>query len=175
METTVRIYVASLLDYNNGRLHGKWIDLEDCDFDASTVQDEIDEMLEASPCAKEYGVEAEEWDIHDYEGFPRELVEMTRDIEKLCDYAKVREEHGDAWEAYVDLVGLHYANESGFQDAYMGEYESEEAFGIEMASNADLFEGCNETVQRYFDYEAYGHDLCLSDYSFCNGFVFLNC
>lgn len=40
-----RIYVASLADYVNGKLHGRWIDATD---DVDTVREEITAMLAAS-------------------------------------------------------------------------------------------------------------------------------
>ncbi|MBS7457712.1 antirestriction protein ArdA [Coralloluteibacterium stylophorae] len=42
-----RIYVACLASYNNGRLHGRWIDLDGQD--ANDVRDEIAAMLRESP------------------------------------------------------------------------------------------------------------------------------
>src|SRR5436189_4774564 len=58
---TPRIYAATLSDYNAGRLHGAWID---ADQDPEELQAEIDAML-----AKSAEPVAEEWAIHDYEGF----------------------------------------------------------------------------------------------------------
>lgn len=55
------IYVASLADYNNGRLHGVWIY---ADADRSAIEAAIESMLAASP--EPY---AEDWAIHDHEGF----------------------------------------------------------------------------------------------------------
>jgi len=52
-----RIYVASLSDYNAGRLHGAWIDATQ---DADEIEAEVQEMLAASPEPI-----AEEWAIHD--------------------------------------------------------------------------------------------------------------
>ncbi len=60
-ENGPRIYVACLAAYNNGRLHGRWIDAGQ---DVEEIQTEITEMLAASPIQL-----AEEWAIHDYEGF----------------------------------------------------------------------------------------------------------
>ena len=61
MSEEIRIYVADLAAYNNGKLHGVWIDatqnLED-------IQDQINAMLAESPEGF-----AEEYAIHDYEGF----------------------------------------------------------------------------------------------------------
>ena len=57
---TPRIYVASLSDYNTGRLHGRWIDASQ---PADAIREEIALMLAESkePIAKE-------WAIHDYGG-----------------------------------------------------------------------------------------------------------
>jgi hypothetical protein len=65
---TPKIYVASLSDYNAGRLHGRWIDANQ---PTHGIWSDIGDMLAESP---EPG--AEEWAIHDYEGFwPLELSE----------------------------------------------------------------------------------------------------
>ena len=47
--------------YNNGRLHGVWIDATG---DVEEIQEQINKMLKASP-----EPDAEEYAIHDYEGF----------------------------------------------------------------------------------------------------------
>jgi len=56
-----RIYVASLSDYNAGRLHGGWFD---ADREPEKLEKEIGFMLACSP-----ELIAEEWAIHDHEGF----------------------------------------------------------------------------------------------------------
>ena len=61
MATEPKIYVADLAAYNNGILHGVWIDA--CK-DIDTIWDDIHKILENSPLAG-----SEEWAIHDYEGF----------------------------------------------------------------------------------------------------------
>ncbi|MCT8003625.1 antirestriction protein ArdA [Sphingomonas sanguinis] len=58
-DSTPRIYVACLAAYNNGYLHGTWID---ADQDADQIRDEIAAMLARSPVE-----DAEEYAIHDYE------------------------------------------------------------------------------------------------------------
>ena len=58
---TPRIYVASLADYNSGRLRGRWID---ADQPAEAIREQIVEML-----AESNEPIAEEWAIHDYENF----------------------------------------------------------------------------------------------------------
>jgi antirestriction protein len=56
-----RIYVASLSDYNAGRLHGRWIDAAQ---GVEAVEAEIVDMLGESR-----QLVAEEWAIHDYDDF----------------------------------------------------------------------------------------------------------
>ena len=67
----IRIYVACLAAYNNGILHGRWIDANQ---DAWAIWDEVSEMLKTSPEAdaeegsdsegdSEEGRDAEEGDV----------------------------------------------------------------------------------------------------------------
>lgn len=56
-----RIYVADLAAYNNGILHGVWIDATT---ELENIQEEVNKMLRSSP-----EQDAEEYAIHDYEGF----------------------------------------------------------------------------------------------------------
>ena len=42
MSEEIRIYVACLAAYNNGKLHGVWIDATD---DIDDIQDQINDML----------------------------------------------------------------------------------------------------------------------------------
>jgi len=62
MSEEIKIYVACLAAYNNGYLHGEWIDATQ---ELSDIYDQVNAMLKASPVEEE----AEEYAIHDYEGF----------------------------------------------------------------------------------------------------------
>lgn len=72
--TRPRFFAASLSDQNNGVLHGAWIDAS---ADASTMQSEIDAMLDRSPTYEHFGEPAEEWLILDSEGFGHRLDAHT--------------------------------------------------------------------------------------------------
>ena len=61
-----RIWVGSLSDYNNGVLHGEWIDATQ---DEAEVYEQIAEMLAASPTTARYGDLAEEYGIFDHDNF----------------------------------------------------------------------------------------------------------
>ena len=91
-----RIYVASLSDYNSGNLHGVWIDCEGKD--ANELQDEVNAMLRASSYPNvmvdcpDRGANhpdgfqvpsAEEYAIHDHEGFGDLVGESTPLSESL--------------------------------------------------------------------------------------------
>lgn len=75
-----RIYVASLSDYNNGYLHGRWIRATQT---SEHIYDEIQQMLATSPSPS-----AEEWAIHDHEGFATLALAETVSIEALSRLAK---------------------------------------------------------------------------------------
>lgn len=74
------IYVASLADYNNGVLHGKWIDAAREPWE---IQADINDILDSS---REPG--AEEWAIHDYEQFGSWKVSEYESLEMVSLIAK---------------------------------------------------------------------------------------
>jgi len=169
MNDTPRIYVACLASYNAGHLHGEWIDATDAD----VIHEGIAEMLEASP---EPG--AEEWAIHDYEGFGPIKIDENEDLDDLAELGAAIEEHGEAYAAYADNVGVEHATEEGFQDAYCGEYDSERAYAEELFDECYAHE-IPETLRCYIDYEAFARDLFMGDYFSVEAdsgvYVFRNC
>lgn len=115
-----RIYVASLSDYNAGRLHGRWVDA------AQPLDDlwsDIGDMLAESP---EPG--AEEWAIHDYEGFwPLELHEYES-LEFVHQVAEGIVQDGEAFAAFVVFADRDPERLPFFDDLYKGTWESLEAY-----------------------------------------------
>jgi len=151
--TQPKIYVACLAAYNNGRLHGQWIDANQ---ETDEIHSEIKKMLKSSPEPF-----AEEWAIHDYEGFGGLQISEYESIEDLARYAQLIEEHGESYAAYANNIGTDYATEEGFQEAYQGEWESEEAFAENLA---DETMEIPETLSYYFDYEKFANELFMGDY-----------
>jgi len=156
MNTTTdppRIYVACLASYNAGHLHGEWIDATD----AETIREAIQAMLKRSPCPG-----AEEWAIHDFEGFGAIRLDESEDIDRVAELGALIAEHEEAFAAYADHVGVDFATEEGFEDAYCGEWESEEAYGEhvfeELYAN-DL----PDHIAAYIDYAAFARDLFIND------------
>jgi len=153
MSETPRIYAACLASYNNGSLYGEWID---ADQGADDIQTEITEMLRASP---EPG--AEEWAIHDYEGFCGLSIGEYENIESVSLLAQLITKHGAAFACYLSDKGAEYATEEHFQADYSGEHENEESFA------EDWFRECNEIPKElddYIDWERVASDLFISDF-----------
>lgn len=150
---TPKIYVACLAAYNNGILHGSWIDATT---GAEHIRDEIKNMLAASPIPH-----AEEWAIHDYEGFEGINLSEYEDIEAVADIAEMIVKHGSAFAAYAQYVGLQYTTEQDFEDTYQGLWDSEKDFAEYLA---DETMNIPENIQSYFDYEKFSRDLFINDY-----------
>lgn len=117
---TCRIYVASLSDYNAGVLHGEWVDVTDVD----AMHEAIATMLAESPTAKLEGLPAEEWAIHDYEGFGDLRLSEYADLDNLCSIAEGVTEHGPAFLGWLAREPNHNTDKSDFEDAYHGEWDS---------------------------------------------------
>ena len=81
-----RIYVACLAAYNNGRLHGRWIEASD----PHEVWQQVSAMLAASP-----EPDAEEWAIHDYDGFHGCRISEYAGFDTVCALAEFLEERGE--------------------------------------------------------------------------------
>ena len=80
-ENTPRIYVASLADYNAGRLHGRWID---ADQSPDAIREQIGQMLAGS---KE--PIAEDWAIHDYESFGDLRLSEFEDVDQIVNIMSI--------------------------------------------------------------------------------------
>lgn len=118
--TTPRIYVACKASYDSGTLYGGWID--DCT-DADAIRDSVAAILRASRFPS-----AEEWAIHDYEGFYGIKLEESHDINELAELAKLIKETADddlmrAAIAVSDDTDPDTLREM-LQDRYQGCYDS---------------------------------------------------
>lgn len=114
--TKPAIYVASLADYNNGRLLGDWIDAT---IGAEAIYEKITAIL-----ARSKEPAPEEWAIHDYEGFGNKRLSEYERIEDVAALAEGIEQHGEAFAAWVDYSGLEPEDWHHFEEAYLGEFDS---------------------------------------------------
>ncbi|MET3810217.1 antirestriction protein ArdA [Arthrobacter sp. UYEF3] len=158
--TAPAIYVASLADYNNGRLLGTWIDAT---IGADVIYEQIHAML-----AQSREPAPEEWAIHDYEGFGgKQLSEFER-IEEVAALAEGIAKYGPAFAAWVDYSGLDAEDWRYFEEAYLGEYPTLEAYAEriidDMGWQQEVDAHLPESLKPYakIDAEAMGEDLRLN-------------
>jgi antirestriction protein len=151
---TPKIYVACLASYNNGILSGEWIDATQSESD---IMAEIYSVLENSPVE-----DAEEWAIHDYEGFGDVRIEEYTSISTIVAFASFFEQHGNVGKAVLTEYELSDA-EAMLDNCYQGSFDSEVDFAWQ------LFDECYahqipEHLRYYFDCEAFARDLFINDY-----------
>lgn len=148
----IQIYVADLAAYNNGILHGAWIDATQ---DIEDIQEQIQAMLKSGPT-----VNAEEWAIHDYEGFEDINLSEWVSIEEVNKMALFIEEH----DALGAAVLSHWCGdledaEKALEESYYGQYSS-------LADYAQCFTEETSEVPKhlefYIDYESMANDWEMS-------------
>lgn len=157
-----RIYVASLSDYNNGILHGVWIDAEQ---DSDEIQDAINAMLANSPTAQRTGQTAEEWAIHAYEGFCGIRLDENEDLDTVSDLANALDEHGEVFARFYDYSASGTDVQTcieQFESAYHGTFDNIRAFAEQYAEDIDLLGSVPDHLRYYFDLESWAQDLELN-------------
>lgn len=147
-----KIYVACLAAYNDGRLHGEWID---ADQGAWAIYDDVKKMLAASPVA-----EAEEWAIHDYEGFEGIRIEEYDGFERVAELAAFAIEHGKLGAEVFSYYGSLDDARIALSDQYAGQYESLADFAQEITEETTEIP---QPLRFYVDYERMARDMAISD------------
>lgn len=147
-----RIYVACLAAYNNGYLHGAWID---ADQDVDAIRDEIAAMLARSPIKG-----AEEYAIHDYEGFEGVTIREYASIDSVARMAAFITEHGALGAGllaqFIDDIDQ---AEAALQDCYHGQFASLADFMEEVTTESVTIP---DAVRYYVDWEAMARDAEMS-------------
>ena len=147
-----RIYAACLAAYNNGRLHGAWIDVED---DADAVRDAIDVMLMASPVRG-----AEEYAIHDHEGFGGVEIAEYAGIDKVVAIAVFLRARGVLGALVLEhFCGDLEAAASALDEQYHGVFESLADRYQEMTEETLTIP---DALRLYIDWEAMARDARLN-------------
>ena len=169
----LRFYAACLASYNNGVLHGAWIDASD---DVDAMQADVNQMLRESPFPNvtvEHPVSgedvpsAEEYAVHDYDGLPSRLGEHP-DLQAIADYVELIDAADDRGldAAVVAAVVANFNGDVGeakdaIEDNYLGAFDSLTAYAEDYIESTGMLDGVNDTVARYFDFESFGRDLEL--------------
>ena len=147
--TEPKIYVADLAAYTNGKLHGVWINaLAELD----DIFDIIKTMLASSPERH-----AEEYAIHDYEGFDGCSLSEYQSVESVRDIAMFLNEYPDIGGellAYFDN-DIKQAQDAAVEQ-YQGCYDS-------LADYAQVITEDTTSIpnhlQYYIDYERMARDM----------------
>lgn len=159
-ELAPRIWVASLSDYNDGRLHGEWLDAAR---DAPEVEADIGEMLARSRIPG-----AEEFAIHDYENFGPLRLGEYESIERVTALARGIAEHGEPFAAWAYVIGQRSPDAlAGFEDHYRGEWPSLTAYADDLLDDlgaTEVLEQIPNWLQPYLtiNSEAFARDLMFS-------------
>lgn len=151
---TPSIYVACLASYNDGVLHGEWIDV----IDESYVNEAIQTMLDNSPIE-----EAEEFAIHDYEGFGSFEVHEYESIDDVCELADLMGEHGEIITSLYSYHGDIETAKETLENHYYGEHRSEKDFAIDLFDDLYAHE-VPEPIQSYIDYDSFCRDVFINDF-----------
>ena len=144
----IRIYVACLAAYNNGHLHGEWIEVTD----EASIWEAVQAMLFTSPIEED----AEEWAIHDYEGFEGAEVGEYYSFENVVELAEYITEHGALGAQVLNYYGGNIEDAKSRFDEYAGEYDSLADYAEELTEQSGL--EIPESLANYIDYKAMAHD-----------------
>ncbi|PHR92435.1 MAG: antirestriction protein [Robiginitomaculum sp.] len=151
-ESEIRIYVACLASYNNGTLYGAWINATQ---GIDGIWRDVSQMLFKSPA--EY---AEEWAIHDYEGFGSIHISEYEGFDTIVTYADFIEEHGDLGAKLISYFGNVDDACETISDHYAGEYDSLSDYAEQLTEETTQIP---ESLRFYIDYEKMARDLEIND------------
>jgi antirestriction protein len=159
-----RIYVASLSDYNAGRLHGRWID---ADIGVDAIEAEVKAMLAESPeaklcqwCGDDIEIHAtgarqercrgwfpgiaEEWAIHDFDGDLAGIgLTENETFEHVATLAEFLTDKGAAGAAWLGVMGRDDLPDDAeliekFDEVYQGEFLSGAEFAQDWADSTGM-------------------------------------
>lgn len=158
-QSTPTIYVACLAAYNNGYLHGIWINAIE---DVKVIYKKIYQMLSESPVAN-YDA-CEEWAIHDYENFYDLRIDEYAGIEQVHAFAEFISKHGELGAKLLShYEGFLEEAKQAINDHYHGEWDEEiefiraffyECYGSEIPDN----------ISCYLDYNLICRDFFITDF-----------
>lgn len=151
MTNTPHIYVADLAAYNNGILHGKWIDATQ---PIDDIYQQISDMLKNSPLD-----EVEEWALHDYDNFGNYRLGEYESIETVHSIATFIEENPDLG---IELLNHFCGDVEQSEQAlehYQGCYSSLADYAQELTEETTVIP---ENLTFYINYEAMARDMEMS-------------
>lgn len=119
-----RVWIGCLAAYNNGILHGEWLDAAVANKELASAAQRI---LAASPEPA-----AEEYAIFDSDEFGSFRVGEYERLETVARVARGIKEHGHAFSVWAELHDADPEMLDHFEDAFLGEYDSPSAWAHEV-------------------------------------------
>jgi antirestriction protein len=167
-ETTPRAWVGCLACYNGGRLVGAWVDgteAEDmaADFDAFNGGEVWLNEFDDTQRRLHLGEKHEEFWVFDHENYagaltgecsPAGAQRLAVALTDLDSYPIA------AVAAYISNMGG-TDDLDGFEDEFLGEWDSLEAYAEEYLDSTGALDEIPEHLRPYFDVAAYARDLRL--------------
>lgn len=151
MSSEIKIYVADLAAYNAGTLHGVWINATD---DPDDIQEQVNAMLAASPQD-----DAEEYAIHDYEGFDGYTLSEYEGLESAHEIACFIDDYPDIGGHLLSEVGDLDEARKMAEENYCGCYASLADYAQELTEETTTIP---DHLAYYINYEAMGRDMELN-------------
>jgi len=121
---TPRVWVGCLACYNAGLLLGRWCDAVDAD----ELHENIAALMGDYPRHDRDNLPHEEYGFFDHEGFGGYRLGEYPGVEKACRIGAAIVEHGDAVAAWIAYDDGNADRVDEFEDHYLGEWESAEAW-----------------------------------------------
>lgn len=150
--STPRVYVGTYSKYNDGNLHGAWLDLED--------YSDADEFLTA--CRELHSDESDpELMFQDFEGFPKAFYGESCLADGLWDWITLDDEDRELLAIYTAEIDSDGTIDAA-REAYCGKYDSPSDWAAEWLGECGDLASVPAHLQNYIDFEAYARDCRLN-------------
>jgi len=165
-------WVGCLGCYNAGSLVGDWVDGTDAAEYEPHIADPIadpDRPDWRPPCGRELADERWVFDHEDYGGLldgecsPAEATKVAEAIERI-EANGYPVEAVAAFRSHVGPAYFDFDDLSEFEDAFCGEYVSEEEYAEDLADDLGLVNEDASWPYSYIDWERAARDLFMDDY-----------
>ncbi|MHB8339798.1 MAG: antirestriction protein ArdA [Mycobacteriales bacterium] len=155
-----QIWVGCLRDYNDGLLHGAWLD---ADQEPEALQAATEALLARSP----RGPGAEEWAIFDHQDFAGINLGEYASFDTVSRLARGLVEHGPPFGAWVGAQGEDPETAARFEEAFLGHWSSLGDYAEQLLEDLGLEELLDRAIPGnlrpyvHIDADSLGRDLQL--------------
>ncbi|SEJ79097.1 Antirestriction protein [Dyadobacter sp. SG02] len=185
-EKSRKIYVGTYGQYNSGSLFGKWFDLTEYSDLKEFLQDCFEfhrNKFDSDGCRPELM-------FQDRENIPDFLISECSLHKEVFAYfeaaGEMDDETSEAFEIYCKQINYWPSNGyeledqiESFRESYQGFFggpgkDATLEYAYQYIEDTGLLSGVPQSLERYFDYEAFAKDLFLEGYSAYEGHIFID-